>query len=126
LILSRPQNSRELFNFWHAQLRNVIEQIFGVIKKQFQVLLLSQEYLIKMQVCLVPTLAVLHNIIQVYDPNDKVIDEDFIPDTRDDSQTYSEGIERSLSAEEQGRATKHRDDIAQVMWRDYVVQSHCR
>jgi len=70
------------------------------MKKRFQVLLLPQEYLIEMQVHLVPALAVLHNIIWVYDPDDKVINEDFIPDTRDDSQTYSEGIERSLSAEE--------------------------
>jgi len=77
-----------------------------------------------MQVRLVPILAVLHNIIWVYDPDDKVINEDFIPDTCNDSQTYSEGIECSLSAEEQGRAAKHRDNIAQVMWRDYVVQSH--
>ena len=79
-----------------------------------------------MQVHLVPALAVLHNIIWVYDPNDKVIDEDFIPDMCNDSQIYSEGIECSLSAEERGRATKHRDNIAQAMWRDYVVQSCCR
>jgi len=126
LILSRPWNSRELFNFRHAQLWNIIEQIFGVMKKRFWVLLLPQEYPIEMQVCLVPTLTVLHNIIWVYDPNDKVIDEDFIPDTCNDSQTYSEGIEHSLSAEERGRAAKCRDDIAQVMWRDYMVQSCCR
>jgi hypothetical protein len=70
------------------------------MKKCFQVLLLPQEYLIEMQVCLVPMLAVLYNILWVYDPNDRVIDEDFIPDTCDNSQTYSEGIECSLSAEE--------------------------
>jgi hypothetical protein len=75
---------------------------------------------------LVPALAVLHNILQVYDPDDRVIDEDFIPDTCDNSQTYSKGIECSLSAEERGRAAKHRDDIMQAMWNNYVVQSHRR
>jgi hypothetical protein len=70
------------------------------MKKHFQVLLLPQEYPIEMQVCLVPALAVLHNILWVYNPDDRVIDEDFIPDTHDNSQTYSEGIECSLSVEE--------------------------
>jgi len=100
LILSRPWNSRELFNFQHAQLQNIIKRIFEVMKKQFWVLLLPQEYPIEMQVHLVPALAVLHNIIRVYDPDDKVINEDFISDTHNDSQTYSEGIKHSLSAEE--------------------------
>jgi hypothetical protein len=72
----------------------------NIMKKHFWVLVLPQEYPIKMQVRLVPVLAVLHNILQVYDSNDRVIDEDFIPDTHNNSQTYSEGIERSLSVEE--------------------------
>jgi hypothetical protein len=34
----RPQDREELFNLWHAQLRNVIERVFGVKKHRFQVL----------------------------------------------------------------------------------------
>ena len=34
----------ELFNLWHAQLRNVIERIFGVLKKRFQILQGAPQY----------------------------------------------------------------------------------
>ena len=72
------------------------------MKKRFRVLLLPQEYPIEMQVRLVSALAALHNIIRVYDPDDRVIDDDYIPDVRNSSQTYGEGIERTISAEERG------------------------
>jgi len=93
-------NPRELFNYWHMQLWNVIEWIFGVMKKRFRVLLLPQEYPIAMQVCLISALTALHNILQIYDPDDKIIDEDYILDVCNGSQTYSEGIEHTLSTEE--------------------------
>ena len=96
-ILSRLWNPRELFNYWHVQLRNVIEWIFGVMKKCFQVLLLLKEYPITMQVCLISALAALYNILWIYDPDDKIINEDYKPDGCDDSQMYSEGIECTLS-----------------------------
>ena len=31
-MLISPKNAQELFNLWHAQARNVIERIFGVLK----------------------------------------------------------------------------------------------
>ncbi|ETV90089.1 hypothetical protein H310_15078 [Aphanomyces invadans] len=34
----RPQNKEELFNLRHAQVRNCIERIFGVLKMRFPVL----------------------------------------------------------------------------------------
>lgn len=39
-----PQNPEELFNLRHAQLQNVIEQIFGVLKCQFHILLARPEF----------------------------------------------------------------------------------
>ena len=38
---SRPQNKYELFNLRHAQARNIIERIFGVLKNRFQILRLA-------------------------------------------------------------------------------------
>src|SRR5689334_19273528 len=40
----RPQNAKELFNLRHAQLRNVIERIFGVLKKRFAILNTPMQY----------------------------------------------------------------------------------
>ncbi len=39
----KPQNPKELFNLRHAQLRNVVERIFGVVKKRFPVLTRATE-----------------------------------------------------------------------------------
>jgi hypothetical protein len=40
----RPANAKELYNLRHAQLRNVVERIFGVLKKRFPVLRTFMEY----------------------------------------------------------------------------------
>jgi len=34
----RPENAKELFNLRHSSLRNVIERIFGILKRQWQIL----------------------------------------------------------------------------------------
>lgn len=36
-ISYRPQNKEELFNLRHAQLRNAIERILGVVKCRFPI-----------------------------------------------------------------------------------------
>jgi hypothetical protein len=42
----KPENSKELFNLWHALLQNVIKRIFGVLKRKYQILRTFSEYLI--------------------------------------------------------------------------------
>jgi DDE superfamily endonuclease len=34
----KPENAKELFNLCYLSLRNVIERIFGVVKRQWQIL----------------------------------------------------------------------------------------
>ncbi|KAH9086350.1 hypothetical protein LEN26_020207 [Aphanomyces euteiches] len=60
---TRPQNSKELYNLRHAQLRNWIERIFGVLKKRFRILESPPEYPFSCQVDLVYSLCALHNLI---------------------------------------------------------------
>jgi hypothetical protein len=122
IILSRPWNYKELFNFWHAQLRNMIERIFGVMKRHFWVLLLTKEYLIETQVQLVSALTVVHNFIHLFNPRDKELNTTHIP--RETSCTDSENMR--LPADDQGNALRHREDIVQAMWRDYEARSHHR
>ena len=45
----KPQNKEELFNLRHAQLRNIVERIFGILKRHFRILraLLSTLMLLK-------------------------------------------------------------------------------
>lgn len=48
-ISYRPQNKEELFNLRHAQLRNAIERILGVVKCRFPILKSQFECLIENQ-----------------------------------------------------------------------------
>jgi len=45
-----PQNAKELYNLRHAQQRNAIERIFGVLTKRFPILNVPPEYRIQTQV----------------------------------------------------------------------------
>ena len=106
----RPQNYKELFNYRHAQLRNVIERTFGVLKRRFKVLAVAQEYSLKHQARLVPALAVVHNFIRVHDPSDiEIIDDD---SDRDIAQQTAGQVGM---ADERGRAAERRDKIAHAM-----------
>ena len=61
--MKSPKDKKELFNLRHAQARNVIERIFGVLKRRFRILLLAPEYNIEIQNRIPAALAALHNFI---------------------------------------------------------------
>ena len=62
-----PVNSKELFNLRHAQARNVIEHIFGVLKQRFQILLIPPCYPLDFQPRIPAALCALQNFIQEID-----------------------------------------------------------
>lgn len=64
MITFRPQNREELFNLRHAALRNVIERIFGVLKRQFRILQIPPEYDMHVQARLPVALCAIHNFIR--------------------------------------------------------------
>ena len=66
----RPANPQELFNLRHASARNVIERIFGILKRRFRILLLSPEYDMGIQAQVPPALCALHNFIRYHDPSE--------------------------------------------------------
>jgi len=128
--LSRPKNYRELFNLQHAQARNVIEWIFGVVKRQFR-LLVAPEYNLKTQAKMVPTICVLHNFICIYDSDD-------LPEPREVSSFNGdvvgpmidsvESLGGDISSAERNQALELRYSIAKVMWDSYqyIINSrHC-
>jgi hypothetical protein len=116
-----PRNAEELFNLRHAKLRNVIERIFGVLKKRFKVLTIAQEYELDTQALIVSALSVLHNFIRTHDPDDLVEEEDENHGARHQERNPHEAdLQRNITAEERDRATARRDRIAAAMWADYV------
>lgn len=118
----RPRNYRELFNLCHATARNVIEQIFGVVKRQFRLQVVAPEHTLGTQAQMVPALCVLHNFICVHDVDD-------LPTLRDNFQSCVtqctvhadslEGLGGDISTAEKRRATEARDTIAKEMWDSY-------
>ena len=48
-IYNRPTTKEELFNLRHASAHNVIECIFGVLKRRFRILHLAPEYDMEVQ-----------------------------------------------------------------------------
>ena len=61
----RPQTPQELFNLRHAKARNVIERVFGVLKKRFPVLTSPAPYSIDFQRDIVIALCTVHNFIRL-------------------------------------------------------------
>jgi hypothetical protein len=59
-------NKYELFNLWHAQAQNVIERIFGVLKRKFQILHLAPESSIEIQSHIPSALVSIHNFIWIH------------------------------------------------------------
>jgi hypothetical protein len=71
----KPENAKELFNLQHSSLRNVIEHIFGVLKRQWQILRgKGCEYSINTQIDLFCALIRVHNFRKQYGEED-VLDE---------------------------------------------------
>jgi hypothetical protein len=121
----RPQNPKELYNLRHAQARNVIERIFGVLKRRFRILLLAPEYRYDIQARIPASLSAIHNFIRL-----KNADEGFVGGDHDDSEdgTYM-GYRFSgedgpnpfefMGDESSEEADRQRNGIAQEMWESY-------
>jgi hypothetical protein len=78
----RPQGSKELFNYCHSFLRNVIEMSFGVLKMKWRILLGIPTYPVEKQSKIILACMTLHNFIQ----ESALIDQEF--DKCDQDENY--------------------------------------
>ncbi|KAI7952036.1 hypothetical protein MJO28_007720 [Puccinia striiformis f. sp. tritici] len=118
----KPQKYKELFNLQHASAWNVIEQIFGVIKRRFEVIDSGCYYDISIQVKVIIVMAFIHNFIRVTDPTDIISSdqESILPDACQPATIeYRELHHQGIDCRDSTRATKLRDEIAKKMWSDY-------
>ncbi|KAF0747954.1 hypothetical protein AaE_007533 [Aphanomyces astaci] len=122
----RPQSKEELFNLWHAQLRNVVERIFGILKKRFSVLVCPVEYNYKFQVDLVLALCLLHNFIRRHG-NDS-LEQEVVDEIRRQNEQPMDSSDMPLFNEalESSEAKTWRDEIAQDMWDQYQITLRAR
>jgi hypothetical protein len=121
----RPQNAKELYNLRHAQQRNCIERIFGVLKKRFPILVSSPEYPFSCQVKLVDALCALHNIIMGSEQ-----DSFFLEKAEDAIEMRARRYRRRVAGgalrqrtpgpdHYSAAAGRMRDEIASAMWIQY-------
>ena len=104
----KPRNKEELFNLHHASAWNIIECIFGVLKRCFRILLIAPEYNLDIQA--------LHNFIRTHDADEIIPELDV-----DHDNTYDHDHAASSSvAVELDHPSEKRDLIAQQMWEDYI------
>jgi hypothetical protein len=116
---NRPKNYRELFNLRHAQVRNVIERIFGVVKRRFRLLVVAPEYNLATQAKMVPAICVLHNFIRIHDVDDIPTANDTHIQAEQPLMPIMEGLGGDISTAERNRATELRESIAKAMWESY-------
>lgn len=123
-----PANYKELFNLRHASLRNVIERIFGVCKRQFRLMSAAAEYNLHTQAKIPGAIATLHNFIHIHDPdnlahddsdNSNSDDEDFAPSNTGDIPITPESLGGHISQAEKDCTSVKQDEIAMAMWNDY-------
>ena len=115
LASQKPENARELFNLRHSSLRNVVKRIFGVLKRQWQILGgKGCEYSINTQVDLFCALVGLYNFGREHGEEDMFLDDaiDSVP-----SLSFSEDAE--FIGPQNKWIEKKRDNIAKRMWIDY-------
>ncbi|XP_062230104.1 protein ALP1-like [Phragmites australis] len=111
----RPSGKKEVFNYLHSSLRNVIERSFGVLKMKWRILLDLPSYPMLKQTRIIHACMTLHNFIR-----DSVMsDEDF--DMCDQDENYmpipSQGSgENSELGEEEGDMNIFRDNLANALY----------
>src|ERR1700678_2977377 len=112
---NRPKNKEELFHLPHFSFRNVIERIFGVLKRRFRILRLAPEYNMQIQAQIPAALCAIHNFISHHDP-----DEDEMEDLDDGGDGDDGGNDEHRACNEEAiEPSVRRDRIAQGMWDDY-------
>ncbi|XP_058072322.1 uncharacterized protein LOC131221170 [Magnolia sinica] len=121
-----PQDKKELFNYQHSLLHNVVKRAFGMLKARFPILKTSPLYKIETQVKVVLACCILHNFIQgvggdvleVEAHNAEIDEEIDLVEVDDVAQSQLLGV----SQMEFNDWIMKRDDVAERMWNDI----HCR
>ena len=115
---NRPANREELYNLRHSSARNIIERIFGILKRRFTILDCPPEYSMTIQARIPPALAAVHNFIRIHDEGEILEFED-LEDGEPGERDYGELAEGPPSRAEKTHSEVKRDRIAQAMWESY-------
>jgi len=111
-----------LYNLRHSQARNVIERIFGVVKKRYSIIRETNDFPQETQAKIVSGCGVIHNFICTFDPNDEVDPWEDEANALQDGCDQLSGGTGDIHGAETRRATEKRETIAQAMWLGYQAE----
>ena len=116
----KPQNSKELFNLRHSSLRNVVERIFGVLKRKYRILQTPSEYSMDTQTRIILACTGLHNFVRSIEGQNA----DTELDQESPEEITNKGPEPVVAYPRKEVITskvmdKFRDELAERMWADY-------
>jgi hypothetical protein len=116
----KPESSKELFNLRHASLRNVIERIFGVLKRKYQILRTPSEYSIGTQTRIVLACCTIHNWVRTIEGvNADILLENESATSRRSREAVQPLVEYPEGVVTNKKMDKFRDELAERMWSDY-------
>jgi hypothetical protein len=90
----RPSGKKEVFNYLHSSLRNIIEHAFGVLKEKWRILKHFPSYPMEKQAKIILACMALHNFIRDSNENDDIFnicdeDEKFVFSHEDATSSHS-------------------------------------
>ena len=122
----RYSSEKDLFNHRHAQLRNVVEHTFGVLKARFPILTRNGgiPYPYKKQVQIVMACCIIHNFIRKVDRNDELFELYEQEGTQGDVDTGDQEVRGQANLQEDDRVAgeRVRASIARQLWSN--LQQH--
>ena len=115
-----PANAKELFNLRHSSLRNVVERIFGVVKRRFPILVKMSPYDYPFQVEIVECCFLLHNYVrlnQLYEDEFYDVEDGNVPNNVVEEDLHEDNeMGGNYNALKQWQI-----DIANAMWEQYQI-----
>lgn len=101
----------------------MVERIFGVIKRRFQIFKSVPEYLFTTEINLVFAITALHNFIKTHQSQEDIYDRKQIHAEREDQQRDNEDYietRANLTKGDGKKMNEFRDKMAEEMWQDYI------
>ncbi|KAL3715621.1 hypothetical protein ACJRO7_007363 [Eucalyptus globulus] len=115
----RPRTARELFNYRHSSLRNVIERSFAALKNRFFILKHMPAFAIRKQAHVVIACCAIHNYIRDQDRRDRNFS--FYGDPEYSCEPVQDEVVGDTSTEEEIEMNMLRNNIANKMARDHKM-----
>jgi hypothetical protein len=112
-----PRGKKELFNYAHSSLRNVIERSFGVLKMKWRILLHLPSYPMQKQSKIIIACMAVNNFIR----QSAMADDDF--DKCDADENYVPVVDEGASSSQaNGTSNRHGDeDRTMNQFRDWIA-----